>query len=177
MAEVNTHWTAQSYDDFVYRIASDFVQQLEKLMESGSIKQADLAKTLGVTPGRVSQVLSNPGNLSLKKIVEYARALGQKVALVAYDDGDAENTKGPINAEIFSACWKKAGSPSDFFALQESTETVQFVIGPAVNYIRTPINPVLHVATGQAQSVLECKDVAGTEGHVSIAMAGAVTNG
>jgi transcriptional regulator with XRE-family HTH domain len=125
MAELKKHWTENSVDDFVYRIASDFVLQLETKIEKGEVSQRELAVRLNVSDGRVSQVLNNPGNLTLKKVVEYARALGMKVAIVAYDDGDSENNKGPINPEIFNKCWKRAGSPADFFAL-----STPFVLTP-----------------------------------------------
>ena len=78
-----------------------------------------------VSPGRVSQVLNNPGNLTLKNTVRCARALGMKVAVVAYEDGDPKNKKGLVNSEIFHACWKNAGSPSDFFALSATTGALQ----------------------------------------------------
>ncbi|HXZ13839.1 MAG TPA: helix-turn-helix transcriptional regulator [Candidatus Sulfotelmatobacter sp.] len=129
MATMNGHWTSRSTEDFVYRISSDFVLQIEKKMEADTVTQAALADELGVTDGRVSQVLRNPGNLTLKKVVEYARALGMKAAIVAYEDGDTENLNGPINSEIFSLCWKKVGSPKDFFAVNSLTMPVQS-LGP-----------------------------------------------
>jgi transcriptional regulator with XRE-family HTH domain len=120
MDAVTKHWTSEDTDAFVYRIASDFVLQLEKKMD-GSLNQNDLARRLKVSKGRVSQVLNNPGNLTLKKIVQYSRALKMKVAVVAYDDGDSENRNGPINSEIFYECWQKSGRPNDFFSLANST--------------------------------------------------------
>jgi transcriptional regulator with XRE-family HTH domain len=123
MAELTRHWTESSVDDFLYRIAADYVRQLEQLMEVGGMSQAELAKLLGVTEGRVSQVLNNPGNLTLRKMIEYSRALGRKVSVVAYDDNDPENQSGPINAEVFAVCWEQAGKPSDFFELREHEAT------------------------------------------------------
>jgi transcriptional regulator with XRE-family HTH domain len=120
------HWTANSTDGFVYRISSDFVLQLEKKM-NGEVSQNDLARRLKVSKGRVSQVLNNPGNLTLKKMVQYSRALGMKVAIVAYDDGDPTNQNGPINSEIFFRCWQKHGSPRDFFALNAPMSVVRTV--------------------------------------------------
>jgi predicted XRE-type DNA-binding protein len=120
MAELK-HWTERSVDDFLYKIGWDFVAQIEHLIESGQTSQAALAESLGVSKGRVSQVLSNPGNLTLKNIVRYARALGKKVSVVAYDDADPDNQRGPINAEIFSACWERAGKPTDYFALNDAS--------------------------------------------------------
>jgi hypothetical protein len=69
---------------------------------------------------RISQIFNNPGNLTLNKIVQYARALGLKVAVIAYDDGDHINKNGPISSEIFNICWENAGKPKDFFGLQTS---------------------------------------------------------
>jgi predicted XRE-type DNA-binding protein len=115
------HWTERSTEDFVHRISFDFVTQIDKALESGQSSQAELAKNLRVTEGRVSQVLNNPGNLGLNSIVKYARAIGRKVAIVLYDDGDATNNNGPVNSEIFSTCWEQAGRPSDFFSLRSET--------------------------------------------------------
>jgi len=52
----------------------------------------------------VSQVLNSPGSLSLRNAVLYARAVGAKIALVAYMD---EAGNAPVPAEIFSKCWEK----------------------------------------------------------------------
>lgn len=119
MAELNSHWTAQSVDAFLYRITADYVRQIEDFMaQSPQTSQTELANRLGVSEGRVSQVLNNPGNLTLKKVIEYARALGKKVAIVAYDDDDPENQDGPVNSQIFEACWRKCGTPLDFFDME-----------------------------------------------------------
>lgn len=114
------HWTAKSTDAFVFRISSDFVAQLHVKLEAKGISQSQLAKRIGVTIGRVSQVLNDPGNLTLKGTVKFARALGMKVAVIAYDDGDPMNNKGPVSSEIFHACWSNAGAPRDFFELANS---------------------------------------------------------
>lgn len=127
------HWTSRSTEDFVHQISSDFAFQIENRMDEEPVNQLNLAKRLGVSESRVSQVLRNPGNLTLKKMVEYARALGMKVAVIAYDDGDPLNKNGPINSQIFTASWKRLGSPSDFFAFHKcasafpSSLTVKYV--------------------------------------------------
>jgi DNA-binding phage protein len=120
------HWTANNTGAFVHRIASDFVAQLENKLQKDGSNHAELASRLGVTPGRVSQVLNTPGNLTLRNIVQYVRALGLKVAIVAYDDGDPQNHNGPVNSEIFAACWKNAGSPANFFELSQFTISKHF---------------------------------------------------
>jgi transcriptional regulator with XRE-family HTH domain len=132
MTNAGHHWTEKSTDDFLYRIAADFIRQIESAMESAEINQAELAKRLKVSEGRVSQVLNNPGNLTLRKIVEYVRALGRKVAIVEYDDNDPKNLTGPVNSEIFAKCWYGAGMPNDFFALESAAANqMTYIIGPA----------------------------------------------
>jgi transcriptional regulator with XRE-family HTH domain len=121
-----THWTARSIEDFVFKMSADFVFQLVKKMDIENLNQKAIADRLGVSVGRVSQVLNNPGNLTLKNCVQYARILGMKAGLLAYDDGDPENNYGPINSEIFYKCWQSAGRPRDFFEFAE-TSTFQAV--------------------------------------------------
>ena len=87
------------------------------------ISQDELAKRLGVTKGRVSQLINHPGNISLAKMIEYAKALGMKVSIVAYEDNDSENKKGPIDSEIFRICWEQLGKPRDFWAMQDIVTT------------------------------------------------------
>lgn len=129
MAQLNKHWTEGSTDDFLYRIGADFVSRIERLL--GTQSKASLAKKLGVSAGRISQVLNNPGNLRLKTMIQYARALGLKIAVVAYDDGDPKNLNGPVDAEIFEQCWVRSGKPLDFFALKASTSSdFMFVTKP-----------------------------------------------
>ncbi len=117
------HWTEASSDDFRYRIAFDYVRQIEQTLEATRMSRAELAKRLGVSAGRVSQILNNPGNLTLRNMVEYARALGRKISVIAYDDNDRVNSNGPISPEIFVLCWERAGKPADFFSVRETAET------------------------------------------------------
>jgi len=142
------HWTDRSVDDFVYKISADFVRQLERAMITKGTNQAKLAKRLKVSEGRVSQVLNNPGNLTLKKIVEYVRALGCKVAIVEYDDDDPENRNGPVNAEIFAACWRKAGMPNDFFSLEDGASNDLVYISSERSYQKLTL-PILKKATNE----------------------------
>jgi transcriptional regulator with XRE-family HTH domain len=132
---MNKHWTAESTKDFLYRIASDYIDQIQKRMDLVPISQSELARTLGVTEGRVSQILNKPGNLQLEKIIEYARAVGMKVAVVAYDDGDPDNRRGPISSEIFNICWEFAKRPTDFLtAPRPLPETKLFYFVPNTDY-------------------------------------------
>ena len=111
------HWTERTVEDFLYRIAADFAAQLEKRIQSEPLSKAKLAEKLGVSKGRVSQILNNPVNLTLKMIIKCVRAIGLKVAIVAYDDNDQKNERGPVNSEIFRLCWENSGKPVDFWSI------------------------------------------------------------
>lgn len=132
---MNTHWTNRSNKDFLFRIAADFVAQLEDKMESMSISRDELAQRLGVTKGRVSQILNNPGNITLGKVIEYARTLEMKVSIVAYEDDDPNNERGPINSAVFNICWEKCGKPQDFWVFEENEGMATSTVGNTRQYI------------------------------------------
>jgi transcriptional regulator with XRE-family HTH domain len=114
------HWTKKNDKAFIHRITFDFIAQLERKIEALGLSQSDLAKKLEVTEGSVSQVLnSDRNNLTLKTMVAYATALGLKVAIVAYDDNDPKNEKGPVGSEIFTTTWEKVGRPRDVWSIKE----------------------------------------------------------
>jgi transcriptional regulator with XRE-family HTH domain len=150
------HWTDRSPDDFRHSIAADFLMFLERSM-GDSCTQAALAKKLGVTEGRVSQVLNNPDSLSLKNIVLYARAVGAKVALVGYYDGEGQ---APVPAEIFAKCWERMGRPRNLFDFEHCNYAA--VASPAnradltVNkfLIRMHGNATLHIHCSARQETL-----------------------
>jgi len=50
---MKAHWTARSIKDYLFRIAADFIAQLDNEMDTSHITQDELAKKLGVTKGRV----------------------------------------------------------------------------------------------------------------------------
>ena len=122
------HWTEDDIESYVYRIGFDFVTYISELLDSGNLTQAELAGKFQVTEGRVSQILNDPGNLSLKLIVKLARALGKKVSIVGYDDGDSENINGPVSAAVFVECWKGAGKPADLIMACKKPKPPRFRI-------------------------------------------------
>jgi transcriptional regulator with XRE-family HTH domain len=58
------------------------VDLVNALIGESRITQRELAKRLGVTEGRVSQILSGEHNMSLKKLASLAWALGIRFELV-----------------------------------------------------------------------------------------------
>lgn len=117
----NRHWTARSGRDFQYSVLSDFLGQLEDEVARRGWNDAELARRWRRTPGRVSQVLNNPGNLTLRSMIELSRVLGMKLAIVAYDDADSKNERGPIPADVFVRAWEMAGKPTHMWQLEEQT--------------------------------------------------------
>ncbi len=57
------------------------VLDIEGIMKTRDLSQGELAKRLGVSPGRISQLLSGRRNLTLKTLADMAWALGLKVTL------------------------------------------------------------------------------------------------
>lgn len=109
------HWTASDLESMQFAIAFDFVNEIQLQMERENISQDDLAKRMDITKDRLSQMMSNPGNLELKSIIKMAAALRMKVSIIPYDDKDPTNTYGPIIAQIFKIIWEKSGRPRDFW--------------------------------------------------------------
>ena len=112
------HWTADSPLRMVRAISSDFIAQLETVMEHPGCSYMELAKRLGVTMGRVSQMMNTPVNFPRKNGVLYGAAVGMNVVVVAYP---ADCTTAPISGDVFRTCWEIAGRPKNMFDIQEST--------------------------------------------------------
>ena len=144
------HWTSSSLEAFIQRITFDFLAQIEKALEALPMSQTELAHKLNVSEGAVSQVLNNPRNLTLKTIVKYARALGLKVAIVAYDDKDPDNIEGPVGSEIFNLCWERANRPTDIWSL-ESVKTPES-IAASNEYITMPMGQGAYIMPKRASA-------------------------
>jgi DNA-binding Xre family transcriptional regulator len=67
-----------------------FVDEVTWFMSEHKVSRADLAHSMGVSPGRVSQILSGDENLTLRTLSSVAAALGAEieVALRAIDGGE-----------------------------------------------------------------------------------------
>lgn len=106
------HYTSQDQDVFTERIIADFIGQIAERLESSGMSQCEFAQKLDVSESEVSQVLNlNRINLTLKKMAKFAFASGMKLAVIAYDDHDPNNDRGPVGSEIFSQCWENSGRP------------------------------------------------------------------
>ena len=69
--------------DFEFdRVAIDIGEQIVARMEEQGMTQADLARAMGVSRARVSQILRGNDNLTLKSIVAVAIALDCRVDML-----------------------------------------------------------------------------------------------
>ena len=63
-------------DEELSRLITEVTNEINWRMREDDATQADLAGRMGVSPGRVSQVLSGGENLTLRTLVSLATALG-----------------------------------------------------------------------------------------------------
>ena len=69
------------------RLSNQIVDGVERFMRSHGVTQQDLAKSLGVSEGRVSQILSGDQNLTLKTLAGLAAALKGHFHISFTDEG------------------------------------------------------------------------------------------
>jgi transcriptional regulator with XRE-family HTH domain len=60
-------------------LTGGIVDEITWFMREHKISRADLAHSMGVSPGRVSQILSGQENLTLRTLSTVANALGARV--------------------------------------------------------------------------------------------------
>ena len=61
-----------------------FVDEVTWFMSQHKISRADLAQSMGVSAGRVSQILSGDENLTLRTLSSVAAALGAEVEVILH---------------------------------------------------------------------------------------------
>jgi transcriptional regulator with XRE-family HTH domain len=106
-------------EDMRYRIVADFLVQIDQMLVEKDMTHADLAERSGVTPGRISQIFNNPGNVTMDTVVALADAVGFSVSLVACDMGKKAPERGYVLAGILAECWRRMGRPTNYFDLEE----------------------------------------------------------
>ncbi|MFI7415957.1 helix-turn-helix domain-containing protein [Nonomuraea sp. NPDC049684] len=79
--------------DEVGGLAQEVVDEITWYMREHKITRADLAASLGVSPGRVSQILSGDENLTLRTLGAVVDALGARLELTL---GDAEDSPAAL---------------------------------------------------------------------------------
>lgn len=64
-------------------LAGQVMRLLHQALDASELDQKALAEKLGVTQGRVSQVLNGDGNMKIAAVARYLRALGYETQLTA----------------------------------------------------------------------------------------------
>jgi predicted XRE-type DNA-binding protein len=64
-------------------LAAQVMRLLQQALDASQLDQKALSEKLGVTQGRVSQVLNGDGNMKVAAVARYLRALGYEVQLAA----------------------------------------------------------------------------------------------
>ena len=113
------HWTAGNPETFSFSVVTDFIDEITARMKQRNITQAQISEKMGVTKQRLSKILTDPGNLTLKTMVRLAQAVGSKMAVVVYD-GDEKDQHAPIVSRAFVRCWESRGKPRTEWDLSES---------------------------------------------------------
>ncbi|MFZ3342958.1 MAG: hypothetical protein WA213_18900 [Terriglobales bacterium] len=115
------HWSAGNPVRMVRAISFDFIAQLEtRIEEIPGFNNKELAKRLGVSLGRVSQVMNSPGNFTIRNAALYANAVDRNVTIVMYPL-DPNGDQAPISGDVFRACWDIAGRPKNMFEIHDSS--------------------------------------------------------
>ncbi|MEV0274997.1 helix-turn-helix transcriptional regulator [Streptomyces sp. NPDC050610] len=72
------------------QLARQATASLAGLLAERGMTRKDLADSLGVSPGRVSQILSGDENLTLRSLAAVAESLNARVEIAFYDPPSAE---------------------------------------------------------------------------------------
>lgn len=86
-------------------LAGQVMRLLHQALDASDLDQKSLAEKLGVTQGRVSQVLGGDGNMKVAAVARYLRALGYDTRLSAIPvtpglaDLPRESRRGPSHRQ------------------------------------------------------------------------------
>jgi len=64
-------------------LAGQVMRLIHQALDASKLDQKTLSEKLGVTQGRVSQVLNSDGNMRIAAVARYLRALGYETQLIA----------------------------------------------------------------------------------------------
>ena len=114
--------------------AADLALEVRVLLDHAlrarpDISQQDLAKLLGVTAGRVSQVINGDGNLHVATLARYMRALGYDIRLTPESVDNVapplqRETRKPRSLHIYKTTFADTNGVYDsYHAIQSSSET------------------------------------------------------
>jgi transcriptional regulator with XRE-family HTH domain len=81
-------------------LVGEVTDSISALLQELGLSQADLARRLGVTKGRVSQILSGRQNMTLRTLAAIGWALGVSFDLAARPMADRTGTPAAVDAEL-----------------------------------------------------------------------------
>jgi len=120
------HWTAESDENFWFAVVLDCLFQLENRMAELGMNYAEFSERVGLSEDEIERLFNEDSDeIPMTTLVKWAKALGMKLTLVAYDDGDVkvgseDNARcGPVNPEIFAHCWKIMGKPRNVWDIRK----------------------------------------------------------
>ncbi|MER7841531.1 helix-turn-helix transcriptional regulator [Streptomyces sp. NPDC096040] len=92
------------------RLAQQATASLAGLLAGLNKSRSDLAKAMGVSPGRISQIMSGDANLTVRTLAAAAEALGAGVEIRFYAhpqltdrQGDGSGTTSPADEESLAS--------------------------------------------------------------------------
>ena len=88
-------------DDEMLALITQLTNEINWHMRERGLSRADLAARMGVSPGRVSQILGGGENLTLRTLAALSTALEARfdIELSALKEGDAYTSRGAAAAE------------------------------------------------------------------------------
>jgi transcriptional regulator with XRE-family HTH domain len=97
--------TENQVEDELLTLVTQLTNEINWYMRERGLTRADLAARMGVSPGRVSQILGGGENLTLRTLAALSTALDARfdVELSALKGGDAFTSHGPAQAETAPA--------------------------------------------------------------------------
>ena len=100
-ASLDQRATETQIDDEMLALITQLTNEINWYMRERGLTRADLAARMGVSPGRVSQILGGGENLTLRTLAALSTALEARfdLELSALKDGDTYTSRGAAAAE------------------------------------------------------------------------------
>ncbi|HJZ00049.1 MAG TPA: helix-turn-helix transcriptional regulator [Streptosporangiaceae bacterium] len=97
--------TESQIEDELLALVTQLTNEINWYMRERGLTRADLAARMGVSPGRVSQILGGGENLTLRTLAALSTALDARfdIELSALKGGDTFTSHGTTQAESASA--------------------------------------------------------------------------
>jgi len=130
---------------------NELFRQFHQYMDREKINQTQLADRLGISKGRVSQILRGESNFSMKTLIELSLSIGiiPKINYVPIVD--------EIKADEFKRLNKHSFHTFNYPGLENRTDIVEFSLYKSVN--NSPLNHTISHGDGYAiQSNIPIKD-------------------